>query len=57
MREIIKVLRITQKGRSREWSLPTVLGVRVRQAGTWDPLSECLHLDKRPLEQQDTKKL
>ena len=29
----------------------------VRQAGTWDPLLQCLHLDKGLLEQQNTKKL
>ena len=27
------------------------------QAGTWDPLLQCLHLDKRLLKQQNTKKL
>ena len=26
-------------------------------SGTWDPLLQCLHLDKRLLEQQNTKKL
>ena len=31
--------------------------VIVRQAGTWDPLLQCLHLDKHLLEQQNTKKL
>ena len=29
----------------------------VRQAETWDPLLQCLHLDKRLLKQQNTKKL
>ena len=27
------------------------------QAGTWDPLLQCLHLDKHLLEPQNTKKL
>ena len=29
----------------------------VRQAGTWDPLPQCLQLDKCLLQQQNTKKL
>ena len=29
----------------------------IRQAGTWDPLLQCLHLDKPLLQQQNTKKL
>ena len=29
----------------------------LRQAGTWDPLLQCLHLDKPLLQQQNTKKL
>lgn len=31
--------------------------VWVRRARTWGPLPECLHLDKRPSEQHNTKKL
>ena len=33
------------------------MGQDVRQAGTWDPLLQCLHLDKHLLEEQNTKKL
>ena len=29
----------------------------LRLAGTWDPWLQCLHLDKRLLKQQNTKKL
>ena len=29
--------------------------VPVRQAGTWGPLPQCLHLDKRLLQQQNTR--
>ena len=29
----------------------------LRQAGTWDPLLQCLHLDKCLLKKQNTKKL
>ena len=29
----------------------------MRQAGTWNPLLKCLHLDKCILKQQNTKKL
>ena len=31
--------------------------VKMRRAGTWDHLLQCLHLNKRLLEQQTTKKL
>ena len=31
--------------------------VPVRQAGTWGPLPQCLHLDKCLLQQQNTKNL
>ena len=34
-----------------------IITVIVRQAGTWDPLLQGLHLDKRLLKQQNTKKL
>lgn len=57
IREVIRVFRISQKGRQRERALPVVLAVWVRQARTWGPLPECLHLDKRPSEQHNTKKL
>ena len=33
------------------------LPLGLRQAGTWDPLLQCLHLDTRLLGQQNTKKL
>lgn len=31
--------------------------LKVRQDGTWDPLQQCFHLDKHPLEKQNTKKI
>ena len=31
--------------------------LELRQAGTWNPLLRCLHMDKRLLKQQNTKKL
>ena len=48
-------------GSERGWGLPRVTqllssGAQVRQAGTWVPLLQGLHLAK-PLEQQNTKKL
>lgn len=57
IRELIRLFRISQKGRPREWALPVGLAVWVRQARTWDPLPECSHLDNRPSEQHNTKKL
>ena len=36
------------------WAMGAVM---LRQAGTWEPLVHCLHLDKNLLKQQDTKKL
>ena len=40
-------------------SLKSEIITKVRKAGTWDPLAECLHLylDKCLLEQQNTEKL
>ena len=31
--------------------------MNLSQAGTWDPLLQCLHLDTPLLQQQNTKKL
>lgn len=40
------------------WRTSEQLGaVMLRQAGTWEPLLHCVHLDKHLLRQQEAKKL
>ena len=48
---------LTEQKRSAGLSglcLPHGLAATLRQAGTWDPLLQCLHLDKQLLKQQNT---
>ena len=44
-------------GEQSERAVGSGVVVPVRQAGTWDPLLQSLHLDKCLLQQQNTKNL